>query len=245
MAFSPAIILIWSVWIILMLIIGIIIYTFFTWNIPVIILRYQGDKRRPQVVITKGKRHLYAGISRLWVRGYKLPIRDFKSEFYYPSKKGKNGALILWEVKPGLLTPTIPKKIKGLRKKEYQTILAEFKRYHEALTGLALKDVDFEYNHDLYKSIVLKSIDDTDIDWMLQNYARIDTQYVTGWRDFLARYGGHIVLVLIVICLLVGFIIWLDKSPELMASCSAAAQEQATNVLKEFSGQLGSGSPPV
>lgn len=233
-------IIIFGIAFVFIVIIGILIYLLFQWNIPTVILRYQGNKQRPQIHITKSRQKTTNGVSRLFVKGYKIPFRNFKSQNYYPSRKGKYGALILFEPKPGILTPVLPRKIEKKLSKEDRDKINELLNK----IGLDSSCVNFEFNDDVYNNIILNAIDDTDVDFFMQEVARIDSQYTSGWRDFLMKYGGHLLVALVAVCLLAGFVVWLDKQPEMAAQCIGAAQQTSENLIKAAAGQLSSGTPP-
>lgn len=228
--------------VLLLVVIAVTIFMLLQWNIPVVILRYQGDKRRPQITITKGRKTRQQGVNRLYVKGYKMPVADFKAENYYPAKKSKHGGLLLWEPKPGILTPVLP----TLRKKELEKLdsqeLEKYNKIRELYKELGgrhlVKPIEFDFDDTIYYKLLLKAVDDVDIDFLLQQYDRIDNQYTTGWRDFLAKHASHIVIMFVMICLLTGFIVWLKESPELMAKCASAAQEQSTLVFERFSERI-------
>lgn len=218
----------------------VFVIVWLSWKIPVVVLRYAGDKRRPVIVLTKGKTTSRDGVNRLLVKGYKWPIRNFKSEYYYPYIKGKKHALLLWEPKPGILTPTLP-SLKGLEGGTLKKVKEVQEWLNQQLQNARLQPVDFRFDDVMYKSLLLKAVDDTDIDFMLQHIARVESQYVSGWRDFLSKYGSHMVMVVLSFCLLAGFIVWLEKSPEWAASCANAAQETTSSLLKEYVGNI---APP-
>ena len=69
----------------------IFMYLHFTWNIPVTLLRYTGNKGRPLMINTKGRKVIKKGIPRLYVKGYPEPVRDYLAENYYPTGRGKYG----------------------------------------------------------------------------------------------------------------------------------------------------------
>jgi hypothetical protein len=206
------------------------------------VLKYQGDKRRPFFKPTKAKKVMVDGVLKLFVRGYNLPVRDFQKKYYYPTQK-KNGALILWEPKDGLLTPVTPKMVKGASREDMNELKNRYTVYKEQLEACGVQGVDFEFDEELYNTLIMNAVDDTDIDFMLQEIARVDSQYTSGWRDFLAKYGSHMVLVIIAICLLTGFIVYLDKGPGFAAQCASMAQEASKNVFERYATTLP--SPPA
>jgi len=195
---------------------------FKSYNIPVTILRFTGNKGRPLIIHTKAKKHFVRGVPRLRVRGYKDDFRDYLSENYYPSPRGKYGGLVLWEFEDKLLTPSIPRKVERKLSKEDRAAINRMLMKLNKLTG-----VNFEYDQFLHHELKLKAVDDVDNEFMLQDSARIDSQYAGGWREFLMRYAGHATIIVIAILLLVGIIIWLDKMPEFAAQCYGAAQSAA------------------
>lgn len=221
---------------------GILFLLIRQWKIPVVVLKFQGDKRRPSLFFTKGRKNVKAGMTRLYVKGYKFPVRDFNSENYYPSVKGKLGALILFEPKPGILTPLLPYR----DSKNYpESVVSAFANLEKELKLHNLVDVSFDFDQKIYDSILLKIIDDTDIDFLLQEYVRVDSQYTTGWQEFLSKYGGHMALVFIGILMFAGFVLWLQKSPDLAAQCYAQVQEVSKNALVEYGSKIVGGAPPT
>lgn len=214
-----------------------VFFVWLSWNIPIVILSYFGDKRRPMIKLSKGRKSYGGGVWRLFVRGYKLSFRDFKREHYYPTGKGKHGALLLWEFKPGHLTPLVPK----LKDKKLNTEL------HDAIQKLVdagFLPVDYDHDEKLYQQLLLKAVDDTDMDWMIDESIRTEKQYTVGWRSILAKYANHIVIIMIAALLLAGFIVWLDKAPEMLGQCSSAAVESTRNILDQYAGNI-AGRPPV
>lgn len=220
-----------------MLGLGVVVTIYFSrlWKIPIVILRYQGDGRRPMVHFTKGRLAKRGYINGLLVKGYRLAIRDFKRAHYYPTSKGKLGALILWEFKPGWLTPIKPFI------KENEKLSAEAQVVYDKLRELTSEGqvADFVFDKDAYNDLLLKVVDDTDMEWYLQQVERIETQYSGGWREFLSKYGGHLVLALIAVLMLVGAIVWFDKMPELSAQCIKAGESIANeNMLRSLGENL-------
>ena len=104
--------------------------------------------------------------------------------------------------------------------------------------------VDFEFDENLYNKLLLSAIDDTDAEWNLRQQQRIDAQYEGGFRDFLNKYGSAIVLIIIAICMLTGFIVWLKEAPNMAQKCIGAGVEAAKNTyLKDIAGKLVPGTP--
>ena len=216
----------------LVLVIIVIAFFFYlavlSYNIPVVVLRYTGNKGRPLMMIKKAKKVFRQGVPMLYVRGYKQPVGDFKSENYYPSMRGPYGGLILWEFEDNMLTPAIPKKmLKVLSKEDKERIE---KVLVEVRSGLA---VPFEFDDQLHKQLKLKAVDDVDVEAMLQEKKRIDGQYSGGFKDFLMKYGGHITVIIIAVLMLVGVIIWFQNMPEFAAQCYGAAQQAVQSSLVE------------
>jgi len=150
------------------------------WKIPVIVLRYTGDKRRPVVIITKARRES----GGLRIKGYKIAVRNYDSENYYPSAKGTLGALILWEFKRGWLTPSIPKKTLMKLSEEQRA------QIETALAYLEEKSVvKFEFNEEMYAHLMLESIDDVDAEYFLTQLQRQAMQYTGGLKDFLMKHS--------------------------------------------------------
>ena len=206
--------LIWILIIILLFLLVIIMFIFswLSWNIPITVLRFMGNKQRPLMIHKKGRKRMIKGVPFLQVRGYKAAIRDFKSSFYWPALKGKWGGLILWEFEDGWLTPTIPKKKVIAKDQEFL-----IERGLEALRGV--QSVKFEYDAALHHELLLKVVDDVDVEFLVEQLAREDKQYSSGLWAFLDKYGTHIVWIFMTICALVGFIIYLDKAPNLGSQC--------------------------
>ena len=199
-----------------------------SYNIPVVVLRYTGNKGRPLMMIKKAKKVFRQGVPKLNVRGYKQLVSDFKNENYYPSIRGPYGGLILWEFEDGMLTPVIPKKmLKQLSKEDKERIE---KVLVEVRSGLV---VPFEFDDQLHKQLKLKAVDDVDVEAMLQEKKRIDGQYSGGFKDFLMKYGGHITVIIIAVLMLVGVIIWFQNMPEFAAQCYGAAQRAVESSLVE------------
>jgi hypothetical protein len=205
-----------------------------SWNIPVVILRMVGNKGRPLLIITKGKKRSSGGVFRLFVKGYSKPIRDFKAENYYPSVKGKYGGLILWEFEDGYLTPCLPKRFEKKLTPEERVYV---EKANEILNKFNM--VGFSFDKALHDGLLLKAIDDVDIEFMIEEEFRLASQYTGGLREFLAKYAGHILVVLIGCFLLIGFIVWLDKAPEMMAQCAGAAKSAVMDSLQGAAANAG------
>lgn len=189
-----------------------------SWNIPITILRYTGNKGRPVLIHSKGRKILRNGIPRLFVRGFKDPVRDYLAENYYPTVRGKYGGLILWEFEDGLLTPALPKK-------ELKKLSEEDKaKYEEAIAVLKSQGVEFSFDEQMYKDLKLKIVDDVDQEFMLQEQHRLDKQYSGGPWAFLSEHAGQITVVIIAVLMLVGVIMWFDKMPEFAAQCADTAR---------------------
>lgn len=191
-----------------------------SYNIPIAILRFTGNKGRPMLILTRGKKVFRHGVPRLKVRGFKDEFRDYLSENYYPTGRGKWGGLVLWEFEDGLLTPSIPRPVERKMTKEDREAVNRMLQKLNKLTG-----VSFEYDQYLHHELKLKAVDDVDTEFMLQDQARIDGQYSGGWRDFLAKYAGHATIIIIAMLLLVGLVLWFDKMPEFASQCYGAAQQ--------------------
>lgn len=190
---------------VLMLILLVTVYLLVTWNIPITVFRYTGDRRRPMIIHTKGRKFERHGVTELKVRGYKHSIRDFKSENYYPSPKKKFGGLALFEFEDGQLTPVIPsfKSLKG--HPEFEKALAVIRDF----AGSA----DFRFDDRVYHQLRLNMVDDTDKDFEVQNLARQHVQYRTAFDKFMAVLPFGIIAFVMMI-LLIGFILWLKEDPE-------------------------------
>lgn len=211
------------------------------WKIPVVVLRYVGNKQRPTVIPTVARKTLVGpkgSVTRLIIKGFKHPFKDYRADHYYPSLKGR-GALILWEFKPGWLVPTIPKKIMaGFSEEEKKQIDS---------TLYMLRDrgvIDYQYNPDLYRKLMVESIDEVDSEYFLQNLARQDQQYSGTWRDFLTKNGAWISIIIIAALLLIGYIVYLDKVPSVTGQCIQSGVEAARNTyLRNVAGNITAGVP--
>lgn len=191
-----------------------------SYNIPITILRYAGGKERPIMIATRGKKRIKHGVPRLVVKGYKEEVRDYLSQNYYPTVRGKYGGLILWEFEDGMLTPALPKKVARKLTPEQQKLLrSAFEQV------CAATKVNFDFDQVLHNELRLKAVDDVDVEFMLQDHERIDTQYTGGWKDFIMKYGSHMTLILLAILMLAGVAIWFDKMPEFAAQCYGAARQ--------------------
>ena len=145
---------------------------------------------------------------------------------------------MLFEFRKGWLSPVLPfaagfpPELKG-----------DFDRINRELSN---KGVSFQFDEGMYKTLMLKAVDDIDAEWYGMQRERQSSQYSGGWRDFLAKYGGHMLVVVVVVCLLVGFIVWLQKSPEMMGKCIDAGVQAARNTyLQEVAGKVGQGAAGV
>lgn len=204
---------------------GVAMLIIMSWNIPVTILRYTGNKGRPLMIHKKARKTFKNGVPRLFVRGYSEPIRDYLSENYYPTMRGKYGGLILWEFEDGLLTPALPKRTffqKILGKDKLSKEDEEF--YERAKEFYKSRSVPFDFDRQLYADLKLKAVDDVDVEFGLQEIFRVDNQYSGGWKDFFLKYGGHMAIIIIAVLMLIGVIKWFDKIPEFAAMCAATAK---------------------
>jgi hypothetical protein len=155
----------------------------------------------------------------LKVNGYTDFFRDFLSENYYPTAKGAHGALLLWEFEDGLLTPVLPQK-------EYRKLTDEQKAEIEVLMQQvsSFAHVKFSFDEQMHHELKLKAIDDVDIEFLLEQHQRRAIQYAGGWKDFLSKYTGHFVVLIIAVLLLIGLIMWFQNMPDFAAQCYGAAQ---------------------
>lgn len=218
--------ILWAVVAFVFVVLVILVIGALKFNIPVVIMRFTGNKQRPLLIMRKAKKMMVGGVPKLIIRGYKDPIRDYMSENYYPTVKGKYGGLILWEFEDGLLTPVIP-QLHELSKDQREKV-------KDAMEMLkTLSPVEFSYDDKLYHQLRLKAVDDVDVEFMIQQNLRLDSQYTGGWKDFLNKYGGHITIIIIAMLLLAGLVVWLDKMPEFAAQCYGAAETAVRNSLVE------------
>lgn len=212
------------------------------WNIPVVILKYTGDKRRPMLALRRGKRQREKNVLGIYIKGYRFPVKNFKGENWYPAENSPIGGLVLWEFRPGWLTPALPSMMDLP-----EELRPQAQQLHAYLQSKHI--VDFAYDNDLYSKLMFKAVDDIDVEWYVNMIDRLKDQYVSGWREFLSKYGGHLLLVVLGMFMLVGFIVWLEKSPDLAGQCISAGVEAAKNTyLQEIAGKLGTsaatGVPP-
>jgi hypothetical protein len=99
---------------IVFVVVGIIfLWSVLSWRIPVVVLRYTGNKERPTLIVRRGRKVIRRGVPYLYIKGYKTAIRDYHAENYYPSPKTRYGGVVLWEFEDGWLTPCVP-KLEGL-----------------------------------------------------------------------------------------------------------------------------------
>lgn len=190
------------------------------WNIPIIILRFVGNKGRPNVIVSKGHKENSRGATRLYVKGYKMAIKDFRSELYFPSPGRPHGALILYEVDDALLTPCVPTK--EIRDPETR------KAIDEAISFInERRHVKFSYDEQLYHEIKLKAVDDTDIDWMTDEIVRVKTQYKTGFLNFLQNVAPFIMLAIVCVAIVVGMVLFFKEAPNLAKECLETAFSRA------------------
>lgn len=195
-----------------------------SWNIPVVVFRFLGNKGRPMILIKKAKKRIINGVPKLFVKGYKLPIRDFRQEYYYPTVRGAKGGLILWEYEDEKLTPAI---LYNKNEKFTKEQLAAIRAVQE------MKTVDFEFDPDLFRNLKLKAVDDVDVEFMLQELSRVDRQYQGGWRDFLVQHGHILGWLILGVIILVIVVLGLKAAPDIFAQCANAATEVAKSNLLE------------
>jgi lipoprotein signal peptidase len=216
---------------ILFAVIVIYIMNRLSYNIPVVIFRYVGNKGRPMFGLAKAKKWTLKGVTRLKVRGYKMAIRDFRAENYYPvygMPRAKFGGLVLWEYEDGMLTPNLPKHVE-LSKEEQA-------RFDAIMIQLqAFQAIPFEFDEKLHEGLKLKAVDDVDIDFMIAEHARIDSQYTGGIWGFLDKYGGMIILLIISVIILVSVVTFFQKAPELAKACADAAVQNSQTLLEKAS----------
>lgn len=222
---------------------AIVLLLKFRWKIPVVILKFVGNKNRPTLVLTKARRvgvGWHHAVKRLVVKGYKHHFKDYKAEHYYPSQKGQ-GALMLWEYKPGWLTPVIPKKVlRNLSEQDRALIEKYLSTFQEHSV------VDFTYDVETYKKLIAESIDDVDSEYMLREQVRQDGQYSGGLKDFITKNGPWMALVMIAVILLVGYVIYLDKVPSVSGQCIQAGVEAAKNTyLRDLAMNASTGGVPL
>lgn len=206
---------------------GIFYWHFTSYDIPVTVLRFMGNKQRPALFHRRAKKRMVKGVPRLFVKGYKGSIRDYLSKNYYPSIKGKYGALAVWELEDGVITPVIPTKVK--LSKEQARLIDEAAR-----TLQTHKCVSFAYDDRMHYQIAFKIVDDVDVEFGLQEYLRVDNQYRTGFREFLHQFAIPITFVLLGCLALAGWVVWLKEQPNLAAQCLSAGKSGMTELLKQY-----------
>lgn len=217
-----------------------------SWNIPVVILRFTGDKRRPSLVVTKGKKKRRNGVTFLMVRGYDRAFRDFLAENYYPSLATKFGGLILFEFEDGWLTPLRPswKRLTPEARAECEAALRRIQ---------GMRDVTFDYDKAIHDQLKLQIVDDVDADFYLQQLSRIDSQYSGPW-GWLKEHAGTLITAMALILIFVGFIMWMKEDPANSAQrCISAMGEVCRgainvtvndpNLLQNIAGRI-TGVPP-
>ena len=104
------------------------------------------------------------------------------------------------------------------------------------------QSVGFHFDQGLHEELKLKAVDDVDVDFMLQEYARIGSQYVSGLGEFFMKYGGHLSLAVVSIALLIGVILFFQKAPDIAASCAQAGVKGSETLIKEIASQVN--TPP-
>lgn len=218
---------------------GVVIWLLFRslWRYPVVILRYVGNKQRPTLIVTKARRTLRGGLK---VKGFKHHIKDFDNKDYYPSLKG-HGALLVWEFKPGWLVPTFPKKIRKQLSAEERELLDRAER---ALRSRGV--VNFEFDKEKYERMVLQAIDSVDSEYFLDEMERQASQYTGGWRDFLTKNLPWIAFMTMCAFALIGYIVYLDKAPDIAGQCIDAGVDAARNTyLRELVNTTTQGQVPL
>lgn len=223
-----------------------------SWNIPVVVLRFTGDKRRPMLIQKKGRKKIINGIPHLWVKGYARPFRDYLAENYYPSPRTKDGGLILFEFEDGWLAPLRPawRKLSSEQREQVEQVWAQVRE---------MRDVKFDYDKSVHDALKLQIVDDVDADFFLQQQLRIQNQYSGPW-GWLKENAGIMLTALVIICMTVGFIMWLKENPSNSAQrcisamgdvCRGAINltlnpESNPNLLQNLANRInpGAGVPP-
>lgn len=210
-----------------------------SWNIPVVVFKMVGDKRRPVLDLSRrAKVVAQDGVRKLKIRGTPLlwEMRNFKNEHYYLTTLGKP-ALVLFEFAKDCYTPMRPslfQKVKFWKDKEERQKL--------------LKDVpvfvpiDMEIEQGTLEGLMLRAIDDFDPDFIVRNFARIDRQYSGNLGAFLKEHGWIIGWLLLMVLIIVGMVLFFQKAPELAAQCARAAVESSNSFLQSFAGKI-AGAP--
>ena len=241
MVSAAALTLIIGVPIVLIIIAIIFVWSIFSWNIPIVILQFLGNKGRPNLKITRGKLVKQRGSYALRIKGYPttLSFKNFKSENWYPTS-GKTGALILWELRKGLLTPVVPKRNKLMAK-----VFGDAKKEATKQEQPILWPMNFEFDEKLYNDIELRAVDDVEIEWMLDEMARVNHQYVHGWRDWLAQNAHMIAWVLLTACIVCVVAIFMWKLPTVMQACANQAVQTSAMMLERINAIAGVTPPPA
>lgn len=177
------------------------------WNIPMVILRFTGDKRRPNLIVTKAKKLVFNNNVELKVKGYNRRFRDFIAENYYPSPASKFGGLIAFEFEDGWLTPlrTAWKRLTKKQREEASALVCKL----ENMTNT----VDFEYDKATHDQLKLTIVDDVDSETYLIEQSRINTQY-RGAAGWFKENAWWLLLMVVVVLLFIGFVMWLKENPQ-------------------------------
>lgn len=230
-----------------------------SWKIDVIILKYMGDKRRPSLDISrKGKIITRVGVSRLKIRGLppEFDMKNFRAEHYWSTVRGRK-ALVLFEFANNLMTPITPQlatfsELSPYERQDYlrtapivlsqkQTKTGWFAKKEATLTT-AMSPVSFDFDPTLYRELLLKAVDDTDMGFIVRNISRIDTQYMAGWRDFLKTHGWIIGWLLLFILAIIGITLFFQKAPDLARACADAAVQSKNSIIERAANSVGPGA---
>jgi hypothetical protein len=204
------------------------------WTIPVVVFRIVGDKRRPVLDLTKRAKIINQhGVKKLKIRGtpHLWELKNFQAENYYMSVNGKQ-ALVLLEFAKDCYTPIRPTLIKRIFGGEE---LKELRKLP------VLVPVEMELGEGVMNDLLLKAVDDFDPDFIVRNFARIESQYSGGWRQFLKEFGWIIGWILLFTLALVGMVLFFQKAPELAAACAQAGVATTKSVLAKAAGTIPTG----
>lgn len=206
-----------------------------SWNIPVVVFKLVGDKRRPTLDLSrKAKIVVEAGTRKLKIRGTPQfwEMRNFKAENYYQTTMGRP-ALVLYEFAKDCYTP--------MRPSLWRRVLGKKSDGKQEVSIPVMVPVDMEFKEEELNELLLRAVDDFDPDFIVRNFSRIDSQYTGGWRAFLKEYGWIIGWLLLFCIVLVGLVLFFQKAPQLAAACAQAAVENSKNFIQKMATTMPAG----
>ena len=207
-----------------------------SWKIPIVNFKLVGDKRRPVLDLTRRAKIVYRdGVKHLKIRGTPnlWEMKNFKNQDYYLTVTGQP-ALVLFEFAKDCFAPVKPSLINKIRNKEGGVSQEEMSIF---------VPVGFEIANDVLEKLLLKAVDDFDPDFIVRNFARIDRQFTGGMKAFLREFGWMFGWVFLGVIVLVGLIMFFQKSPELAAACAKAAVDTSTNIAQRAAQGIAGGPP--